>query len=83
MPEARECVCEVVQHVITELHWLNADLTAELQMETRVSSCGIAALLLQQHPGKPRAWMPEAIWGCCLQLLEKIESHILLKLKAL
>ena len=29
-PEAGECVCEVVWHVVTALHWLNADLTAEL-----------------------------------------------------
>ena len=46
-PEARECVREVARHVITAQHWLNADLTAELRIETRVSSHGIAALLLQ------------------------------------
>ena len=46
MPEARECVCEVAWHVITALHWLNADLMAKLRIETRVSSHGIAALLL-------------------------------------
>ena len=52
-------------------------------METRVSSHGIATLLLQQHLGKPRTWMPIASWGHCLELLEKIESRILLELKAL
>ena len=52
-------------------------------METRVSSRGIAALLLQQHPGKPRTWMPVASWGHCLEPLEKMESCILLQLKAL
>ena len=26
MPEARECVREVERHIITALHWLNADL---------------------------------------------------------
>ena len=52
-------------------------------METRVSGHSIAALLLQRHPGKPRTWRPIASWGCCLEPLEKIESHILLKLKAL
>ena len=52
-------------------------------METRVSSRSIAALLLQQHPGKPRTWMPIASWGHCLEPLEKMESHILLELKAL
>ena len=83
MPEAGECVCEVVQHVISAPHWLNADLTAELRMETRVSSRGIATLLLQQHLGKPRTWMPIASWGHCLELLEKMESRVLLELKAL
>ena len=52
-------------------------------METRVSSHGIAALLLQQHPGKPKTWTPVASWGHCLKPLEKIESCVLLKLKAL
>ena len=52
-------------------------------METRVSSHGIATLLLQRHPGKPRTWTPTASWGRCLEPLEKMESHVLLKLKAL
>ena len=52
-------------------------------METRVSSRGIATLLLQQHPGKPRAWMPVASWGHCIEPLEKMESRVLLELKAL
>ena len=52
-------------------------------METRVSSHGIAALLLQRHPGKPRTWMPVASWGRCLEPLEKMESRVLLELKAL
>ena len=54
MPEAGECIREVARRVIKVPHWLNADLSEEIQMETRVSSCGIAALLLQQYPGKPR-----------------------------
>ena len=83
MPEARECIREVVQHVILVPCWLNADLTVELRMETRVSSCGIAALLLQQHLDKPRTWMPVASWGRCLKPLEKMESCVLLELKAL
>ena len=52
-------------------------------METRVSSCSIAALLLQYHPDKPRTWTPVASWGSCLELLGKLESHVLLELKAL
>ena len=83
MPEAGECVCEVVWHIITALHWLNADLTVELRIETRVSSHGINTLLLQRYPGKPRTWMPIASWGHCLEPLEKMESCILLELKAL
>ena len=83
MTATRECICEVARCVITALHWLNADLSAELRMETRVSSRGIATLLLQQHLGKPRTWMPIASWGCCLELLKKMESCVLLELKAL
>ena len=47
MPEAGECLREVVRRVIKVPRWLNADLSEELRMETRVSSHGIAALLLQ------------------------------------
>ena len=81
--EAGECICEVARCVIKVPHWLNADLSKELRMETRVSSCGIAILLLQRHLGKPRTWTPVASWGHCLKLLEKMESRILLELKAL
>ena len=42
MTAAGECIHEVARCIVTALHWLNADLTAELRMETRVSSCGIA-----------------------------------------
>ena len=52
-------------------------------METRVSSHGIATLLLQRHSGKPKTWMPMASWCRCLKLLEKMESRVLLELKAL
>ena len=83
MTAAGECICEVAQRVIIAPHWLNADLTTELYMETRVSSRGIGTLLLQQHPGKLRNWTPVASWGRCLEPLEKIENRVLLKLKAL
>ena len=83
MPEARECIHEVAWCVISAPRWLNADLTVELQMETRVSSHSMAALLLQQHLGKPRTWMPIVSWGRCLKPLEKMESCVLLELKAL
>ena len=82
-PEAGECILEVVRRVIKALRWLHADLSEELWMETRVSSHGIAALLLQRHPGKPRTWTPVASWGRCLELLEKMASRVLLDLKAL
>ena len=52
MVAAGEYVCEVVWQVITALCWLNADLFAELQMETRVSSHGIASLALVITPGQ-------------------------------
>ena len=82
-PEAGECICEVARHVIKAPCWLNAYRSEDLRMETRVSSHGIATLLLQRHPGKPSTWTPVASWGCCLKPLEKMESRILLELKAL
>ena len=54
MPEAGECICEVVWRVIKALCWLSADLSEELRMETRVSSRGIATLLLQLTPGQAK-----------------------------
>ena len=83
MGATRECVNEVVHCIITAPHWLNSKLSAELQMETRVSSHGIATLLLQKHPDKPQTWMPVASWGHCLEPLEKLENNVLLELKAL
>ena len=47
MAAAGECTHEVVWHIVTVLCWLTADLSAKLFMKTRVSSHGIAALLLQ------------------------------------
>ena len=44
---------------------------------------GIATLLLQHHLNKPQTWTPIASWGHCLEPLEKLESHVLLELKAL
>ena len=38
---------------------------------------------MQQQPGKLRTWMHIASWGRCLKLLEKMESRVLLELKAL
>ena len=83
MTAAGECIHEVAQHVITVPCWLNADLMAKLQMETRISSCGIATLFLQYYPDKPRIWIPMASWGHYLEPLEKLESCVLLELKAL
>ena len=47
MAAAGECVCEVAWRIVTAPHWLNEDLSAELRMETRVSSHGIGTLLWQ------------------------------------
>ena len=60
MAAAGECIHKVAQCIVTALHWLNADLSAKLRMETRVSSHGIATLLLQHYLDKPRTWMPIA-----------------------
>ena len=73
----------MVQCIVTVPCLLNADLMANLNMETRASSHSIATLLLQQPLDKPRTWMPMASWGHCLEPLEKLESHVFLDLKAL
>ena len=83
MTAAGEYVCKVARHIVTAPCWLNADLIAKLRMDTRVSSHSIAGLLLQHHLGNLRTWMPMASWGHCLGLLEKMESRVLLELKAL
>ena len=84
MKEAGECICEVVHGMLLLCHaGLMQTLWPSYKWKTRVSSHGIAALLLQQHPGKPRTWMPVVSWGHCLEPLEKMESHVLLELKAL
>ena len=83
MTTAGECIRKVGWCIVTALGWLSADPMAKLQMETRVSSCGIATLLLQHHLHKLMAWTPMASWGHRLELLDKLESCILLKLKAL
>ena len=82
MAAAGECIHEVVWHIVTAPHWLNADLSAKLHMETRVSSHGIATLVSQQHPDNPRTRMAVASWGCCLEPLDKLKSCVLLELKA-
>ena len=78
-----EYIHEVAQCIIMAPYWLNADRSAELRMKTRVSSHGIVNLILHCHPDKLQTWMPMASWGYCLELLEKVESHLLLELKVL
>ena len=78
-----EYIYEVVRHVFMAPFWLNVDLSAELRIETRVSSCSMAVLLLQCHPDKPQTWILVASWGHCLEAQEKLESCILLELKLL
>ena len=72
MAAARECICKVVQWIITAPHWLNADLSVELRIETRVSSHSIAALRLQQHLDKLQTWTHVASWSHYLESLEKL-----------
>ena len=83
MPAAGESIHKVEWRIINVPCWLNADFVAELRMKTRVFSHSRTILHLQCHPDKPQTWMPVASWGYCLELLEKLESHILLELKAL
>ena len=47
MAAAGECIHEVAQHIVAVPCQLNAELLVELHMETRVSSHGIATVLLQ------------------------------------
>ena len=63
MEATREYVCKVVWHIITMPHWLNADLSAELRIETRVSSQAIATLFMQIHKDKLQTYMTMASWG--------------------
>ena len=48
--QAANCVREVATKITTTPRWLNLDPDKELRAESRVSTQGIALLLLQQHP---------------------------------
>ena len=60
--QAAESVCEVDRRVLESPKWLNATLDKELYMEARVSTTGIAVILLQRHPEHAREWAPVATW---------------------
>ena len=78
-----EAVCKVAQWVLETPKWLNAMLDEELHMEVHLAVTGIAVILLQWHPERPREWVLVAMWGHCLEALEQWDSHILLELKVL
>ena len=40
-----------------------------------ITITGIAVVLLQRHPERPREWAPVATWGHCLKALEQLESY--------
>ena len=69
--------------MIDSPRWLNAARDDELRMEARVTPAGLAVVLLQRHPERPREWAPVATWGRCLDALEQSDSRVLLELKAL
>ena len=76
-------MCKVAWWVLETPKWLNAALDKELRMEVHVTITGIAVVLLQRHPERPREWAPVATWGRCLEALKQSDSHVLLELKAL
>ena len=82
-PQAARAVREIAQRVIDSPRWLNAARDDELRMEARVTPAGLAVVLLQRHPERPREWAPVATWGRCLDALEQSDSRVLLELKAL
>ena len=63
--------------------WLNMSASDEARLESRVTSKGIAVLLLQRDPEHSRRWLPVATWGRCLETLELHESRVMLELRAL
>ena len=74
---------EVAQWVLQTPKWLNAALDKELHMEACVTITGIAVVLLQRHPERPREWALVATCACCLEALKQSDSRVLLELKAL
>ena len=74
---------EVARWVLEIPKWLYATLDEKLHMEAHITIMGIAVVLLQQHPERPREWAPVATWGRCLEALKQSDSRVLLKLKAL
>ena len=65
-----EAMRKVARRVLETPKWLKAVLDEELHMEARVTMTGIAVILLQQHPERPRKWVPVATWGRCLGALK-------------
>ena len=55
----------------------------EARMESRISTKGIAVLILQRDPEHKRRWLPVASWGRRLETMEAQESRVILELKAL
>ena len=74
---------ELVRRIQTTPRWMNADLTEEMRVEAQVSREGMAVLLLQQDPQHPRKWVPVSSWGRALEPLERLESRVVLELRAL
>ena len=52
-------------------------------MESRVSTKGIAVLILQWEPQHKRIWLLVDSWGRRLETMEAQESRVILELKAL
>ena len=81
--QATEAVRRTITAITNTPRWLNADLAQEIRMESRVTSAGIAVVLLQRHPEHRRRWLPVATWGRAVDALERNDSRVLLELRAL
>ena len=80
---ASEAVRRVASYLVDSPRWINMSATDEARLETRVSTNGIAVLLLQKDPEHSRRWLPVSTWGRCLDVMELHESRVMLELKAL
>ena len=59
-------VREVATLILNGVSWIAFDRDKELRVETRVTSVGMSAIMLQRDPNSPREWAPVAGWGRAL-----------------
>ena len=83
MESVTASVREVAALILNGVPWLAFDRNKELCVETRVTSVGVSAVMLQRDPSKPREWAPVAGWGRALHQAKEKDPVPLLELRAL